>query len=273
MRFTWTATALGSLIAMAAPAAASAGANSGGTEDLTPAEEAPSRPRAEEELTRIIPGTLGASVGRATVVASSFGGYDSAAKAPVATLYTEVKIVPRLVLLAGAGWSVPNALGQGGGDMRPQLGARFQMLSQARSGMDMAVAFMFREDRFGAEDGLFQGSLSVGHRFDRVSAVANVVYGQDGEGDDHEGEVHLAVLADVAQHFHVGLDSRATRALASTDPRRALLGTPTGSLIAGPIAAFTYGPIAVMTEVGASEVWVATLKSGVVAMGGVGAAF
>ncbi len=275
MRFTWTATVLGSLIAMAAPAVAFASAASGGAEDETPAEgEAPARPRVEDELTRIIPNTLGASVGRSTVVASSFGGYDTAAKAPIATLYTEVKLLPRLVLLAGAGWSVPNALGQGGGDMRPQLGARFQMLSQARSGMDMAVAFMFREDRFGAEDGLFQGSLSVGHRFDdRVSTVMNVVYGQDGEGDDHEGEVHLAVLADVAQHFHVGLDSRATRALASTDPRRALLGTPTGSLIAGPLAAFTYGPIAVMTEVGMSEVWVATLKSGVVAMGGVGAAF
>ena len=90
----------------------------------------------------------------------------------------------------------------------------------------------------------------------------NVVYGQDGEGDDHEGEVHLAVLADVAQHFHVGVDSRATRALASTDPRRAQLGTPTGTLIAGPLAAFTYGPIAVMTEVGMSEVWVAQPEVG-----------
>src|SRR5262245_44381516 len=147
MRFTRTATVLGSLIAMAAPAVAFANSTSGGTEDLTPETEVPSRPRAEEELTRILPGTLGASIGRATVVASSFGGYDSAQKAPVATLYTEVKVVPRLVLLAGAGWSVPNALGQGGGDMRPQLGARFQVLQQAKSGMDVAVGFMFREDR------------------------------------------------------------------------------------------------------------------------------
>jgi hypothetical protein len=270
MRITRTATVLGSLIAMAAPVAVA----STGTPDLTPAEgEAPMRPRVDEELTRLIPGTLGASIGGSTVVASSFGGYDTAAKAPIASLYTEVKLLPRLVLLAGAGWAVPNALGQGGGEMRPQLGARVQLLNQARYGMDMAAAFMFREDRFGAEDGLFQGSVSFGHRFDRVSAVINVIYGQDGEGDDHEGEVHLAVLADVAQHFHVGLDSRATRALASTDPRRAQLGTPTGTLIAGPLAAFTYGPIAVMTEVGMSEVWVAQLKSGVVAMGGLGAAF
>ena len=273
MRITRTATVLGSLIAIAAPDAVAV-ASTGGTSDLTPAEGvAPARAGVDEELTRLIPGTLGASVGRSTVVASSFGGYDSAAKAPIVSLYTEVKVVPRLVLLAGAAWAVPNALGQGGGDMRPQLGARLQLLNQAKYGMDMAVAFMFREDRFGAEDGLFQGSLSLGRRFDRVSAVMNVVYGQDGEGDDHEGEVHLAVLADVAQHFHVGVDSRATRALASTDPRRAELGTPTGTLIAGPLAAFTYGPIAVMTEVGMSEVWIATLKSGVVAMGGVGAAF
>jgi hypothetical protein len=118
-------------------------------------------------------------VGRSTVVASSFGGYDTAAKAPIASMYTEVKLLPRLVLLAGAGWAVPNALGRGGGDMRPQLGARVQVLNQAKYGMDMAAAFMFREDRFGAEDGLLQGSLSFGRRFDRVSAVMNVVYGQD----------------------------------------------------------------------------------------------
>jgi hypothetical protein len=244
-----------------------------GTPDLEPVEAPAPRAGVDQELTRIIPGTLGASVGRSTVVASSFGGYDSAAKAPIASLYTEVKVVPRLVLLAGAAWAVPNALGQGGGEMRPQLGARVQLLNQAKFGVDMAAGFMFREDKFGAEDGLFQGSLSFGRRFDRVSTVMNVVYGQDGEGDDHEGEVHLAVLADVAQHFHVGVDSRATRALASTDPRRAQLGTPTGTLIAGPLAAFTYGPIAIMTEVGMSEVWVASLKSGVVAMGGLGTAF
>ncbi len=271
MRITRTATVLGSLIAMAAPAATAAMPT--GATDLEPVENPAPRVGVDQELTRIIPGTLGASVGPSTVVASSFGGYDSAAKAPIASFYTEVKLLPRLVLLGGAGWAVPNALGQGGGDMRPQLGARVQLLNQAKYGLDMAAGFMFREDKFGAEDGLFQGSLSFGRRFDRVSAVMNVVYGQDGEGDDHEGEVHLAVLADVAQHFHVGVDSRATRALASTDPRRAQLGTPTGTLIAGPLAAFTYGPIAVMTEVGMSEVWVAQLKSGVVAMGGLGAAF
>jgi len=273
MRITRTATVLGSLIATAAPAAFAGPATAGGESDLQPVETVAPKHDVEQELTRILPGTLGASVGPSTVVASSFGGYDTAAKAPIASMYTEVKVVPRLVLLAGAAWAVPNALGQGGGDMRPQLGARVQILNQAKFGLDMAAGFMFREDKFGAEDGLFQGSLSFGRRFDRVSAVMNVVYGQDGEGDDHEGEVHLAVLADVAQHLHVGLDSRATRALASTDPRRALLGTPTGTLIAGPLAAFTYGPIAVMTEVGMSEVWLASVKSGVVAMGGLGAAF
>ncbi len=271
MRIMRTATVLGSLIAMAAPAAVAVAAT--GEPDLEPVETPAPRAGVDEALTRIVPGTLGASVGSQTVVASSWGGYDSAGKAPIATLYTEVKLLPRLVLLAGAAWAVPNALGQGGGDMRPQLGARVQLLNQAKYGVDMAAAFMFREDKFGAEDGLFQGALSFERRFDHVSTVMNVIYGQDGEGDDHEGEVHLAVLADVAQRFHVGVDSRATRALASTDPRRAQLGTPTGTLIAGPLAAFTYGPVAVMTEVGMSEVWVASLKSGVVAMGGVGAAF
>jgi hypothetical protein len=245
-----------------------------GDGDLEPAEARPGRPTAEEALTQVLPVTLAASVDpRAVVVASSWGGYDAGAKAPIASLSTEVRLLPRLVLIAGAAWAVPNALGQGGGNMRPQLGARMQLLDQARYGLDLGVAVLFREDRFGAEDGLFQGAVALGRRFGAVAAVFNVVYGQDGEGDDHEGEVRLALLADVARHVHVGVDGRARRSLASTDPRRAQLGTPTGDLFAGPLAAITYGPIAVLTEVGMSEVWTTQAKAGVLAMGGVGATF
>src|SRR4029077_16435811 len=145
MRITRTVTVLGSLIAIAAPAAAAVTPT--GASDLEPVENPAPRAGVDEALTRIVLGTLGASIGSAAVVASSFGGYDSAAKAPIASLYTEVKVLPRLVLLAGAAWAVPNALGQGGGDMRPQLGARVQLLNQAKYGLDMAAGFMFREDK------------------------------------------------------------------------------------------------------------------------------
>ena len=61
MRITRTATVLGSLIAIAAPAAV-AGASTGAS-DLEPVENPAPRAGVDEELTRIIPGTLGASVG------------------------------------------------------------------------------------------------------------------------------------------------------------------------------------------------------------------
>jgi hypothetical protein len=244
-----------------------------GDADLEPADGREVHLGAAEALTQFLPATLAASVAPRAVVASSWGGYDAAAKAPIASFSTEVRLLPRLVLIAGAAWAVPNALGQGGGDLRPQLGARMQLLDQTRYGLDLGLAFLFREDRFGAEDGLFQGVLSLGRRFGSLAAVFNVVYGQDGEGDDHEGEVRLALLGDVTRHVHVGVDGRARRALASTDPRRGQLGTPTGDLFAGPLAAVSYGPIAVMTEVGMSEVWTTQARAGVLAMGGLAAAF
>jgi hypothetical protein len=260
--------ALAAVCALAAPAGAAPAAD----DQQTTETEAP-RPGAADALTQVLPGTIGASVGKQTVVASAWGGYDAAMKAPVFSVNTEVKVMSRLVLMAGGAYAAPNALGQGGGDLRPQLGARLQLLDQARYGLDVGVGFLFREDRFGAEDGLFQGALSVGRRFGRTAAVMNVIYGQDGEGDDHEGELHLAVLTDVGQRFHVGLDGRATHSLASTDPRRAQLGTPSGDVFGGPLAAFTYGPIAVLAEAGVSEIWTTHAQGGVVTMGGVAATF
>jgi hypothetical protein len=270
---TKAASAWGFALAVAWAVPALSPGRAAAAEDLPPAESPPSRPGAAEALPRFLPGTQAAAVGPQTVVASAWGGYDAAMKAPVASMSTEVRLLPRLVLVAGAAYAVPNALGQGGGDFRPQLGARLQLLEQARYGLDVGVAFLFREDRFGAEDGLFQGVLSLGRRFGRTTAIMNVVYGQDGEGDDHEGEVRLAVLTDVGARFHLGIDGRATTALASTDPRRAELGTPSGTVFAGPLAAFTYGPIAVMAEVGLNEIWTSRAEGGVVSMGGFAATF
>jgi hypothetical protein len=243
-------------------------------EEAAPENEGPRT--AAGALPRVLPSTIGADVGRAAVVGSAWGGWDGAARAPVTSVMVEARVAPRLVLMAGGGYAVANALGQGGGALRPELGARFQVLSQLRgSGVDLGVAVLFREDRFGAEDGLYQGVVAVGRRFGATSALVNLAYAQDGEGDDHEGEVRVAVLNDVGPRLHVGFDGRARHSLDSTDPRRATLGTPSAEAFAGPVGAFTLGPVAFMAEAGMNELWTvgARARGGVVGMGGFAAVF
>jgi hypothetical protein len=261
--------ALGTLVTLAsAPAAA---ITTEEDEGVTPHEQA--RPTAGEATMHVLPNTVAADAGNATGVGAAWGGYDGGMHAPVAVFKAEVRVLPRLVLMGGAGWSVPNALGQGGGSMRPQIGARFQILDQQRHDIDLSVAVGFREDRFGAEDGMFQGTLAAGRRFGRTAVVVNGVFGTDGEGDDHEGEVRLTVLRDVGTRLHLGVDGFGRRSLDSTDPRRTMLGTPVGEAFGGPIAALTLGPVALLAEAGVDGVWLNTVHTGVMTAAGLAAVF
>jgi hypothetical protein len=268
-RIVFVGVAFGTLVALAsAPAAA---ITTEEDEGVTPREE--QRPTAAESTTHVLPNTIAADSGSATGTGTAWGGYDGGMHAPVAVFRAEVRLLPRLVLMGGAGYAVPNALGQGGGSFRPQIGARFQVLDQRRHDVDLSVAVGFREDRFGAEDGLFQGTIAGGRRFGRTAVVMNAVYATDGEGDDHEGELRLTVLRELGAHLHLGFDGNGRRSLASSDPRRAMLGTPVAEAFGGPIAALTLGPVALLAEAGVDGVWTTTVHTGVMTAAGLAAVF
>jgi len=100
--------------------------------------------------------------------------------------------------------------------------------------------------------------------------VSNLLYGQDGEGDDHAGEARLAALYEARRGLLVGVDSRYRHSLDSTDPNRFVRDRPEYELLAGPTASYTRGSWAVMAEAGLSTVRTTVTESGLVALAGVG---
>ena len=226
---------------------------------------APSR-----EATRFLPTTASAVVGTAATISSAWGGYDAAARTPVFGVGTEVRLLPRLALLGGVAYGNAAAADAG---LRPQLGARFQYLHQAESGLDATVSVVYRGDRFVSEDGLFQGGLAFGRDFGETTAVVNLVFASDGEGDDHQAEARLAALRHVHRGLFLGAEGRYMHSVDSTDPHRAANGTPSTEALAGPVVTYTLGNWALVAEGGVSRRVTATAQVGLITLGGVGATF
>lgn len=237
------------------------------------AEEALAAPAGAEigpDATRFLATTLTAAAAPAATVSSAWGGYDGAARVPVFSVGTEVRVVRRLSLLVGVARSSTSAAGA---DVRPQVGARVQLLNQGPSPVDVSATLMFRQDRFTSEDGLFQGGIAVGRSFGETAAVVNVIYATDGEGDDHQGELRLGATRRLLGGLHAGLEGRYMHAIASTDPNRQALGTPSMEASAGPLVAYLVGSWAFVAEVGLAARQTSRLDTGVATMAGVVAAF
>jgi hypothetical protein len=157
--------------------------------------------------------------------------------------------------------------------LRAQGGVRVMLLDQRRCGVNAAVGFLYRQDRFTAEEGMLEWSALFSRRFGATLAIANFVYAQDGEGDDHEGEVRVVGLQDFGARLHVGLDSRMRTSLGSSDPHRAEHSNPTLEFNAGPLLAYSVGRFSLMSEAGISGQKVDRLRTGVLVLGGLAAAF
>jgi len=217
-----------------------------------------------------LPGTLEAEMDAVTTaVGTGWAGYDGATKNPVAQATAEAWVLPRLSFTAGFGSTTQ----PGDVRLRAQGGARVMLLDQRHFGINAAVGFLYRQDRFANEEGMLEWSALLSRRFGATLALANFVYAQDGEGDDREGEVRVIGLHDVATRWHVGLDTRVRTSLGSSDPHRAEHSNPTLEFNAGPLLAYSVGRFSVMTEAGISGQKVDRLNTGISVMGGLGAAF
>jgi hypothetical protein len=222
------------------------------------------------EATRFLAGTASAVVAASPATTAAFGGWDGAARTPVFSIGTEIRVFRRVALVAGVGYGSAAASDAG---LRPQLGVRVQLLTQPASGLDASAGFTFRQDRFTSEDGMFQGALALGRSFGETTAVLNVVYAQDGEGDDHEGEVRLAGVRRVRGGLHVGVEGRYMHSIDSTDPHRAALGTPSMEAMAGPLVEYLAGSWVLLAEAGVSGRQTSRVDVGVTTLGGVGTTF
>jgi hypothetical protein len=100
----------------------------------------------------------------------------------------------------------------------------------------------------------------------------NLVYGQDPEGNERDGELRLASLYATGR-WAFGLDSRLRFAIGTRKGAMAA-GEPRFDLLAGPLAAATVGPVAFFAQAGPSILEVTnTTSMGVAALAGVGSVF
>ena len=237
-----------------------------------PDERAPARSAASaQDPGRFLPGALAPATGSALVTGFGWAGYDGATHDPLLGATAEARLGSRVVIGAGVTYAAATSIHPAA--TRPSVGARLQILDQQRHGLDAGLAFGFHQDRFVEEEGFLEAAVTAGWRSDRATLIGNVGYGQDGEGDDHEGELRVAGMYRVHGGLHLGLDGRFRDLLDSTDPHRVAHGTPSMEFVAGPVAALMIGPAALVLEAGVSGVRRGTLDTGLLTIGSVGAAF
>lgn len=217
----------------------------------------------------LLPEVIATGEGRSYALAHVIGGYDSAEDTAVLRAIGDVQIVGPLDIRFGVTYTpdAPN------GDVQPHVGLRLRALWQKQHGIDLAFAAFYRMERFTDDEGLIQGLVSVGRRFDRVGLFGHVSYGQDPEGDDREGDVALAGMYGISQALQLGLESHFRFDLFSDDPKREARDDSEWDLIVGPTLNYSLGPVAFIAQVGLRALETEQVRTGVIALGGVGGSY
>src|SRR5262249_29423837 len=146
--------------------------------------------------------------------------------APIGGATAEVRIWGPFAIRGGAEYSTERR------EARPTIGGRGQFLRQERHGIDGSFSVFYRPQGFTEPEGEIESFVSLGRRFDRVALLGNLVYGQDPEGNERDGEVRLASLYGVGR-WSLGFDSRMRFALGAQRGAMAL-AEPKFDLLAGP---------------------------------------
>jgi hypothetical protein len=130
-----------------------AGVDSGSTE-----AEIQSPVAAASDHGAFLPLTLAAAVPTRNSVAFGIGGYDGARRAGIGELAAEVRVWGPISLRGGAVYSDTK------GRLRPSIGARLQIFSQDRAGIDGAVGVFYRPEGLTEPEGEIETVVSVGRR-------------------------------------------------------------------------------------------------------------
>jgi hypothetical protein len=217
---------------------------------------------------QFLPLTYAPTVGETSAVASGYAGWDGALGA-VMESHAEVRVWGPVALRGAA------ELGDTSRRVRPSIGARAQLLSQARHGVDGAVSVTYRAEGFTEAEGEIETLVALGRRIGRTMLIANLAYGQDPDGNERDGELRAAAFARIAPRLHLGLDGRWRFDLGSSADKLRANNEPTTDLDAGPVVMLTLGPVALTAETGASLVRRigGDTRLGVVALGGLGTSF
>ncbi|HXU83951.1 MAG TPA: hypothetical protein VN914_21295 [Polyangia bacterium] len=211
-----------------------------------------------------LPFTLSPAIDKQSALGAAVGGYDGAHQAGVFEAAAEVRVFGPVALRGGAVYS------SAGDRLRPSLGARVQALREGRHGLDGAIGVAYRPEGLTELEGEVEAVLSLGAHLGLTYLTGNLVYGQDPEGNERDGEVRLAALHPLGR-FLVGADARLRFDLGSQPAKQeARLDA-----VVGPVASMVAGPVALLLQGGASALKLQGTPTtvGALVLGGVGASF
>jgi len=195
-----------------------------------------------------LPLTQAASIDRQRAYAVGFSGYDSARKTGMFEAATEVRLWGPIAVRGGAVYT------NGDRVMRPSFGGRIQALHEGRQGVDGAFGVFYRPEGLTEPEGEIESVISIGKHLGQTYVLGNVLYGQDPEARERDGEVRLAALRPLASRFLVGFDGRLRFDLGSDAAKLAQHNEATLDAMFGPSAAAVLGPVAVLLQGGGSAV-------------------
>jgi hypothetical protein len=231
-----------------------------------------SAPREEPALAAtsagaFLPQTLSARVGSVPVFALGSGGYDSTRRGPLVDAAVEAHVWGPFALRVQTTYSNDTAR------MRPSVAGRVQLLRQERHGVDGTLTVFYKTEGFTEAEGEIETFASIARRFSWITLVGNLVYGQDPEGNERDGEVRATAFHQ-GRWLMLGLDSRVRFAL-GTQHGRAATTEPVFDFMAGPVATVAAGPVAIFAQAGPSafELANSAARVGVAALAGLGAAY
>ena len=128
-------------------------------------------------------------------------GWDEARGGGIYDAAAEAQLLGPVSLLAGATYDGP------GTQSSPHLELRLDAITQARHGLDMAIAAGYSDVGFNTVPTAVL-KVAMGRNVGASYLLANVVYEHGLREEERSGELRLAALYPVAANTHVGIDSR-----------------------------------------------------------------
>ena len=212
----------------------------------------------------LLPFTSGATLEDQRATGVAFGGYDSTRKSGLFEAAAEARIWKGLSLRGGALYTSSTDT------LRPSFGARYQFLSESRHGIDGSLGVFYRPEGLTEPEGEIETVVSAGSHLGQTYLLGNLVYGQDPEANERDGEVRLAAMHPVGSMVFLGIDARVRFDLGSKPTKL----EAKVDAVAGPVVTVLVGPVALMAQAGASALRLEDSTSyGAVVLGGLGSSF
>jgi len=193
-----------------------------------------------------LPFTQTAALDRQRAYASSVGGYDSARGTGSFEANAEVRLWGPIAVRGGAVYTVS------GRQLRPSFGARVQVLHEGQHGVDGAFGVFYRPEGLTEPEGEIESAVSIGRHVGETYLLGNLLYGQDPEGNERDGELRLAALRPIRSRFLGGIDGRMRFDLGSQAARLAAHNEATLDAVLGPSLTALVGPVALSMHAGGS---------------------